>query len=135
MRYGCFLQVGNDGIQHVRLMFSVDRRLPVAYYLELVRLRYSPQGIDEHGSVVLRPEIYVQGVQGVHVLSIASRIRDGQMPLRHVLLRARSTTPTLASKSIDRDGEEARVFIRLFYLDRVQVYVEARISSVPHVKH
>jgi hypothetical protein len=57
------------------------------------------------------------------------------MPLRHVLLRARSTTSTLASKSIDRDGEEARVFVRLFYLDRVQVCVEARISSMPRVKH
>jgi hypothetical protein len=81
MRYGCFFQVGNYGVQRVIFMFRVDWRLWVAHYLELVRLHYSPQRVNEHGGVVLRPEIYVHSVQAIHVLSIASRIRDGQMPL------------------------------------------------------
>lgn len=44
------------------------------------------------------------------------------MPLRGVLLRARGRTPSLTSEGIDGEGEEARVFVRLLYLDGIQCW-------------
>jgi hypothetical protein len=94
-------------------------------------LRDSLQGVEKQGRVVWSPEVYVDGVYAVHVLPVASRIRVGKMPLRHVLLWAWGRTSSLATEGIDSKREEARVLEGLFDFDGVQIYkaVEVRYDG------
>jgi hypothetical protein len=53
----------------------------VADDLELVWLHHSVKRIEEQVGILWSPEVYVEGVQSVHVFALVHRVGRWEMPL------------------------------------------------------
>jgi hypothetical protein len=71
MRYSCALQPCDDWAQGIALVLRVGWRSAwVAYDMQLMRLQYSLDRVEEQARIFGRPEVQVYRMQPVHVFAL-----------------------------------------------------------------
>jgi hypothetical protein len=106
------------------------RGIWIGYDLELVWLQDSSQRVVEESGILRGPEVYVEGVQPVHVLGLVGGVMRREVPLGGVLLGTLCRTGALAAEAIDSQGEEAGMLVRVLYSDRLKLYTTNNVSSL-----
>jgi hypothetical protein len=134
LRYSGALQPCNDWAQGIVLVLRMrGRGIWIGHDLELVWLHDSAQRVVEESGILGGPEVYVEGVQPVHVLGLVGGVMRREVPLRGILLGTLCRTGALAAEPIDRQSEEAGVLVRVLYSDRLKLYATNNVSSLLHI--